>query len=1263
MDDEQDQQEVSDTEGTVKSQDPFFKTKTALGLLLGILSSIVVLLAIFLQYSVEKNNQLQTNLEPPCPSDRYTGWFCNLPRCEPGCHKGTCVLPNTCNCDDGWTGKLCTKATCEMPCTSHGKCTAPNTCTCESGWHGITCELPYAPGFQLNNVYVYSTTFSYAMKSSIKTNADDLTKQIEVWNFLSDVNITFSIIAVSKENNASLCVLRILDAKCSSDYKNRSQSTFNKYDCNQDAAKSLTQIKISFSQNLTTGKILKVFYKYSTEPEAIFVARILRFIDCQISLWDENENKVSFEDGKQITVSRFSSKSKLGMNCYNFNRKVKENMNTDREVKKVCLEKNGSPEYITLSEVFNIGQNNNHENSPVDAEDRDLMSLPPYRGKVIALGSLKSMEQVASSIAEKELQNLQNLQTAKDTITSDIEELAFRSIPLHDEYKDSNFFDEIDKIFNHPVPNQRLSLGIDLIRRSKSAFSVLKEMILTPVTLDLDSRSLLIAMLGASDERGGEKLLLDILEANEKIKGDHYLALGAITQLSKVSEDMVHVIGRTMHNTLDEDVKIRSILVFGALGSMGLQHKIIPVLHENLIKKDVTHGEKCAYIFALGNTHSESAFKPLARLITNNETYYDILSMRALKSIPGKQTYEFILQRLLNTRNKNEALQCLETLAHKGKWITPLDIDKIICIVHESKDNDVLSALKKMLVDLQTQCVNKDCLNYYGQKIDLGKFDSKFDVFEVKKESQNVGVYLKLTADANIEKWQPRFGAKTTLDVMVYGNRVTLLTAESINWMNGTHFQSTAIMTLHIFGKEKVLFSKTWTRGFGRDLSEENQCVAKHGNIAYSKTETFKFASFRFAYGIAGLADVNIKVDLSSSVSFGYGFNVIQNGSFRHLRQVGAVVKPEAKATASFSLNVNAAIVEAGIQGELDVISGSIPAYVALNLHSRKSCRFLSIDVAFLQGRVYVVGKIGFWRFSKRFKKQLFSWGGIKFSKTVTETYCCHHFLPNCPDLLAPCSTKSSISRPDKKIADALSFFNAKFMCYHTHMPEQCPRDLIDQLIQKGVHMFNYTISIALFEENDVFSKLHILPMLTTGGGDLYGLNDKGDVVQFNEIGQYIILSGSPADILADLAYEMKNNELSSASHDKEYFIYPTPNEFDLQFITKILDLRPFCSGMRNVCANIKQGIKHHKDVMIFTDIPTILEANTKKACSAYVQAQKTRYPYYCDAYPFSFSLQGGTGATVLTAHMKERDVKIKAIKDFIVDSGIKAGDTFVVLV
>lgn len=41
------------------------------------------------------------------------------------------------------------------------------------------------------------------------------------------------------------------------------------------------------------------------------------------------------------------------------------------------------------------------------------------------------------------------------------------------------------------------------------------------------------------------------------------------------------------------------------------------------------------------------------------------------------------------------------------------------------------------------------------------------------------------------------------------------------------------------------------------------------------KIEMFKFVLFCFVYGIVGLVDVNIKVDLSSLVLFGYGFNVI----------------------------------------------------------------------------------------------------------------------------------------------------------------------------------------------------------------------------------------------------------------------------------------------------------------------------------------------------------------------------------------------------
>lgn len=59
-------------------------------------------------------------------------------------------------------------------------------------------------------------------------------------------------------------------------------------------------------------------------------------------------------------------------------------------------------------------------------------------------------------------------------------------------------------------------------------FFVFKEMILIFVILDLDLRFFFIVMFGVLDERGGEKLLFDILEVNEKIKGDYYFVLGVI---------------------------------------------------------------------------------------------------------------------------------------------------------------------------------------------------------------------------------------------------------------------------------------------------------------------------------------------------------------------------------------------------------------------------------------------------------------------------------------------------------------------------------------------------------------------------------------------------------------------------------------------------------------------------------------------------------------------------------------------------------------
>lgn len=60
-----------------------------------------------------------------------------------GCYNnGTCVAPNQCQCQDGWTGFDCKIPQCSQKCLHNGNCTLPNICTCEKGWTGDDCSIP-----------------------------------------------------------------------------------------------------------------------------------------------------------------------------------------------------------------------------------------------------------------------------------------------------------------------------------------------------------------------------------------------------------------------------------------------------------------------------------------------------------------------------------------------------------------------------------------------------------------------------------------------------------------------------------------------------------------------------------------------------------------------------------------------------------------------------------------------------------------------------------------------------------------------------------------------------------------------------------------------------------------------------------------------------------------------------------------------------------------------------------------------------------------
>lgn len=184
------------------------------------------------------------------------------------------------------------------------------------------------------------------------------------------------------------------------------------------------------------------------------------------------------------------------------------------------------------------------------------------------------------------------------------------------------------------------------------------------------------------------------------------------------------------------------------------------------------------------------------KIIAENETFYRILSIRALKNIPGQLSYKLILERFMKSRNKDEALQCLKTLAYKGKWITRNDIDKILHIAQISNDHDVLYATNQMLVNLQELYLrNRD-----SKEFDVLKL--KTNVKEIKKESQNFGVYLTLDTYNNFHVPKFEIHAESHIDVKIYGSRVRLLTAGFVNSLSNGNLMSTAFMTLNLFGSE-----------------------------------------------------------------------------------------------------------------------------------------------------------------------------------------------------------------------------------------------------------------------------------------------------------------------------------------------------------------------------------------------------------------------------------------------------------------------------
>ncbi|XP_055357757.1 delta-like protein B [Paramacrobiotus metropolitanus] len=75
-------------------------------------------------------------------SNGWTGPYCEIPICSPGCHaqNGYCEVPNECKCRLGWQGRDCSECI-RYPGCERGTCQQPFQCNCDEGWGGLFCSL------------------------------------------------------------------------------------------------------------------------------------------------------------------------------------------------------------------------------------------------------------------------------------------------------------------------------------------------------------------------------------------------------------------------------------------------------------------------------------------------------------------------------------------------------------------------------------------------------------------------------------------------------------------------------------------------------------------------------------------------------------------------------------------------------------------------------------------------------------------------------------------------------------------------------------------------------------------------------------------------------------------------------------------------------------------------------------------------------------------------------------------------------------------